>query len=261
VAVGLRLTSDGGLSRLLARLGISWKRAREAIHSPDPDYAAKLADCQAVVAQARAHPGVIVTLYLDEVTVGRQPTLANAYEAAGRPQPRARLSPARNTLTRVVAALNALSARVTFRRASHITLATMVRFWQDLCAAYPEAERLFVILDNWPVHTHPDVLAALEPQCTRWPFYRPRNWPTTPTRGAQQRWGHLRLPIQLVCLPTYASWCNPTEKLWRKLRQDVTHLHPWANDLETLRTEIDAFLSQFADGSAVLLRYVGLCPS
>jgi hypothetical protein len=38
----------------------------------------------------------------------------------------------------------------------------------------------------------------------------------------------------------------------------VTHLHRWADDLETLRTEIDRFLDQFAQGSLELLRYVGL---
>jgi hypothetical protein len=66
------------------------------------------------------------------------------------------------------------------------------------------------------------------------------------------------LPIQIVPLPTYASWTNPIEKLWRKLRQDVTHLHPWANDLSLLRAQIAHFLDQFASGSDDLLRYVGL---
>jgi len=75
---------------------------------------------------------------------------------------------------------------------------------------------------------------------------------------AIRRWGELKLPIQIVPLPTYASWCNPIEKLWRKLRQDVTHLHRWADDLEVLRIEIDRFLDQFAQGSLELLRYVGL---
>ena len=72
------------------------------------------------------------------------------------------------------------------------------------------------------------------------------------------KWGQLQLPIQIVPLPTYASWCNPIEKLWRKVRQELTHLHSWADDLERLRAEIDRFLSQFATGSDTLLRYVGL---
>jgi DDE superfamily endonuclease len=61
-----------------------------------------------------------------------------------------------------------------------------------------------------------------------------------------------------VVLPTYASWCNPIEKLWRWLYEDVLDLHRHADDLPTLRALVAAFLQQFAHGSADLLRYVGL---
>lgn len=236
-----------------------WKRARAAIRSPDPDYEAKLADVAAAVAAAQAPPGRVVTVYLDEVTVERQPTVANAYAPMGSSeQAQAVRSPKSNTVTRVLGVLNALTGAVFHRRASKITVAFLVLFYQALCRAYPDAERIYVIQDNWPVHTHPDLLVALEPQETRWPWYRPPNGPTEPSAAAIRRWGELKLPIQIVPLPTYASWCNPIEKLWRKLRQDVTHLHRWADDLDTLRTEIDRFLDQFAQGSLDLLRYMGL---
>ena len=80
-------------------------------------------------------------------------------------------------------------------------------------------ERLYVILDNWPVHYHPDVLVALEPQEASWPRRLSASWPTAPTAQARARWGDLQLPIQLVSLPTYASWENPIEKLWRWAKQ------------------------------------------
>ena len=121
--------------------------------------------------------------------------------------------------------MNALTGSVHHRRASKITLGFLVAFYQALYRTYPDAERIYVIQDNWPVHTHPDLLVALESQETRWPWYRPPNWPTEPSAAAIRRWGALKLPIQIVPLPTYASWCNPIEKLWRKPRQDVTHLH------------------------------------
>lgn len=73
-----------------------------------------------------------------------------------------------------------------------------------------------------------------------------------------RQWGRLHLPIQLVPLPTYASWCNPIEKLWRWLKQDVLHLHRLADHLEDLRARGRAFLDEFHDGSDHLLRYVGL---
>ena len=243
---------------MLKRFGITWKRARAAVRSPDQQYAAKLAVLEQVRAKALARPGRIVVVYLDEVTIERQPTLANDYAEQGREQPRAERSQRSDTLTRVVAALNGQTAQVTFRRASKITLATLVQFYQDLVAAYPEAEHIYVVQDNWPVHTHPDVLVALEPQECQFAWHRPQNWSTEASDAARKRWGQLKLPIQIVPLPTYASWCNPIEKLWRKLRQDFTHLHLWADDLAHLRAEIDRFLGQFANGSPALLRYVGL---
>lgn len=59
-------------------------------------------------------------------------------------------------------------------------------------------------------------------------------------------------------LPTYASWLNPIEKLWRWLKQDILHLHSLPNDLETLRLQVQSFLARFISGSDPLLRYVGL---
>ena len=77
-------------------------------------------------------------------------------------------------------------------------------------------------------------------------------------RGRDSPVGRAEITDQIVPLPTDVSWCNPIEKPWRQLRQDVTHLHRWADDLEALRTGIDRFLDQFAQGSLDLLRYVGL---
>jgi hypothetical protein len=239
-------------------LGVAWKRGRACVLSPDPQYQAKLAYLEQLREQAASEPERIILAYLDEVTSERQPTLAAAFAVRGHEQPRAWRSHAADTLSRVVASLTHGTGRVVFRRASKIRLETLVQFYQDLCAAYPSAERIYVVQDNWPVHTHPDLLVALETQTSPFPFYRPGNWPTQPSPAAIRAWSHLQLPIQLVPLPTYASWCNPIEKLWRKLRQQLTHLHPWADDLARLRAEIDQFLGYFAFGSAALLRYVGL---
>lgn len=193
------------------------------------------------------------------MTIERHPTLAQAHAPqGGRSQPRANWGYTSDTLTRGIATLEHGSGRVVYRRASKITLAVLVHFFQDLRAAYPAAERIYVVMDNWPVHIHPDVLVALEPQESRHFRPLPPSWSSTPSAKAIKRWSQLQLPIQLVPLPTYASWCNPIEKLWRKLRQEVTHLHCWADDRARLRSEIDQFLDQFATGSTELLQYVGL---
>lgn len=85
--------SLGGLSKLLKRLDISWKGAKAHIHSPDPNYLAKLADIAVHVGRRQARGGRIVTMYMDEFSFYRQPTLARAYEERGRrPRPFAELS-------------------------------------------------------------------------------------------------------------------------------------------------------------------------
>lgn len=250
--------SLGGLSQLLARLQISYQRGRDWVRSPDPDYAAKLAWIGEQRAQARASAERFVLLYQDELTYYRQPTLARAYEARGKSQPRAHRSHGTNTATRVTATLDPCSGKVVFAQGSRLGVDQLVRFYRQVRQAYPEAERIAIVQDNWPVHFHPDLLVALEPQASPWPVYRPRHWPQQPSARAVQRWGDWQLPIQLLPLPTYASWTNPTEKRWRKGKQEVLHLHRLAADLPRLRDTFAAFLAQFAEGSPDLLRYVGL---
>ena len=95
---------------------------------------------------------------------------------------------------------------------------------------YGGVRRLSVAQDNWSIHRHPDVEAALA-----------------------------GLPrITPVWLPTYAPWLNPIEKLWRWLRQDQVYVHRLAHDWARLRQHVNDFLAQFAHGSQALLRYVGL---
>lgn len=268
----VRSSSLSGIWRLLRSLDIHWKRARDHIHSPDPAYQAKLdavasvrEQVQAAVGVSGAEPGAtrpprLVLLYQDELTYYRQPTLAQGYAAAGTAGPLAERSLRANTATRLCAALNACTGQVTAQQASRFGVAPLVRFYQQLCQTYAAAERLYLVQDNWPIHCHPDVLVALEPQqfLPRWPRTLPPSWPTAPSARAVRQWGGLHLPIQLVPLPTYASWCNPIEKLWRKLRQDCLHLHRLADDLTALRQQVLTFLQQFASGSNALLRYVGL---
>ena len=252
----LRLSSDGSLCRLLERLGIRRKRARDYLHSPDPDYAAKVAYVQQCWQQTLAEPARLVLVYLDEFAFERQPSLADAYEARGPACPLARLSHHRNNQCRGLGALDASSGQVVYCQRSHITTAVLASFYRQLAERYPQAERIYVVQDNWPVHAHPDVLAGLQAQQSPfWP-HLPDNWPTEPSRRAARQ----PVPIQLVFLPTYAPWLNPIEKLWRWLRQQVLHLHRLSDDWEGLKQRVLAFMAQFAQGSQALLHYVGLLP-
>ena len=194
----LRLTSLGGLSALLKRLGIVYKRARSYIHSPDALYEAKVSYLTLCRMRAYYEPQRYVFVYVDEVAYGRQPTLANAYAQVGHRQPQALRSYREDTQCRGIGALNAFTGQVTYRQASKISLKVLSDFYAALRADYPQAEIIYAAQDNWPVHVHPDVLARLQPQT--FPFWPtlPTNWPTQPHRAAKRD----QLPIQLIFLPT-----------------------------------------------------------
>ena len=119
---------------------------------------------------------------------------------------------------------------------------------------YPEAEVIYIVLDNWPVHFHADVLGELQAQKTPFHLKVPGNWSPEPSAKVKG----LNLPIQLLPLPTYASWCNPIEKLWKHLKQKCLHLHRWSEVWDELKRRLREHLEQFKDGSEELLRYVGL---
>jgi DDE superfamily endonuclease len=248
----LRLTTAGSLWRLLDRLGISYKRGREYVHSPDEHYQDKLALIEQCRQRAQAEPERYVLLYLDEFTYYRQPSVGRDYERQGHTQPLARRSHQRNHWFRVVATLDGLTGQVTYRQRRKIDVLALGAFLSTLPAEYPQAEVIFVVVDNWPVHFHPDVLAYLQPQNLPWPPYVPPHWSRSRQPPTTQ------LPIQLLCLPTYASWCNPTEKLWRWLKQQELHQHRLSDDWPGLKQRVAERLDACHTGSPELLRYTGL---
>lgn len=252
----LTVNSVGALSQLLKRLGISYKRGQDYVHSPDPYYEEKLSLIELMRLRAYYEPDRFVFLYLDELTYYRQPTVANAYESTGKLQPLAHRSHRSNTHTRVLGAINAATGQLVYRQRSKTNISCLTGFWYDVCDAYPDAELIYIVLDNWPVHFHPDVLAPLQAQNLPFPPTVPAHWPTEPSQKAQLD----DLPIQLLCLPTYASWLNPIEKLWRWLKQNILHLHRHSDDWPALKRRVDQFLANFSHGSSELLRYVGLLP-
>ena len=225
----LKGRSVPGISRILKRLKYSRKQALMFIRSPDPAYASKQAAIETALFEAAQQPGQVIVLYLDELTYYRRPSKAPAYAACGHAQPRALEAPGSNTQTRIVGALNARTGQVSYLQRSKVGKAALVTFYAQLREAYPQAAKIYVVQDNWPNHKLPEVLSAME----------------------QHR-------IMPLFLPTYASWLNPIEKLWKWLKQRVIHLHPFANELEELRKRVRDFLELFLTGSQDLLRYVGL---
>lgn len=168
-------------------------------------------------------------VYQDECSFYRQPTQGWLWAHLGRQQPKLRWSHKANTLVRVVGALDPCTGQLHHHMASAIRVPVFSRFLLRLGKAYPQARRIYVVLDNWPVHFHPAVLRALQAD--------PR--------------------IELVPLPTYAPWLNAIEKVWRLLRQRLTHAHPYGDDFTLFKARIAELLTSL-DAESGLLRYVGL---
>lgn len=236
---------------MLKRLKIRWKHARQHVHSPDPDYLAKLRSVKVhVLAVARTQQ---VLLFEDEFTLYRQPSLAFAYEQQGKRQPLAHLGHKGNYTWRIAAALNPWTGQVIYQQARVMDVQRMITFYRKLVKAYPGRE-IRLVQDNWSAHYHPDLLAAIQPQELLYGNYAPPNWSHNPSNPIVKE----PLPIRLLFLPTYASWTNPIEKLWRCLKQNVLHLHRYQDLWPDLKLRVWQFLDDFADGSQDLLHYVGL---
>jgi len=220
-----------GAWRVLHRHQLHIRAAQVRQHSPDPEYAAKLEHLLNCLRDAAQHPGEVVLVFLDEMGYYRWPAEGRIWSPrAPVPAPLADRQGPNNKQWRVIGALNALSGRVDYLDAYIIGREKLIVFYRQLVAAYPEARRIYVVQDNWSIHSHVEVQTAL-----------------------------LDLPqIETVWLPTYAPWLNPIEKLWRWLREQVLRLHRLAGDWQTLRERVNAFLSQFAEAGDELLHYVGL---
>jgi transposase len=250
----LNIHSVGGVWEWLHRAGIHLKHAQQHVHSPDDQYRPKLLYILERLEQAERDQAAYPFLFEDEITFYRRPCVAYAYEAKGNIQPKAEQGYDRDKTWRIAATLDVWSGTVIFRDRSRLTIPALVGFYEQVRQAYPSAKTIYIVQDNWSIHHHPDVLAALEPQQFPFRLHRPANWGEEPSESAKR----LNLPVQLLPLPTYASWCNPIEKLWRMLRQELLHLHQFRDNWVGLRETVRIWLQNLADRAQELLRYCGL---
>lgn len=251
----LRQLTLSGVWRHLERAKLARKRGRLKVHSPDLQYLEKLLEVVRVLELAASSNGKVVVLFADEFSFYRQPTLADAICRIGRTaQPVGNLSHRSNTKGRIGGAVNALSGQVSYVLASKCGITQLLKLYQQISLDYPDAEVIYLIEDNWSVHFHPTILNAFPKQETRFELKVSPLWKDVVGKD----WKGEKLPIQIVPLPTYASWCNPIEKLWRWLTQEILHLHRKADQWENLKEQIKEFLNKFQTGSAELLKYIGL---
>ena len=215
-----------GVWRVLQACGLGVHASCARLFSPDLDYRCKVRRLHRCLRDAARHPDTVVALFLDEFGYHRWPEVAPTWGLEAAVAQRA----GNNQQWRTIGTLNAVTGQVHYLDGYIVGRQQVIQFYRQLDYAYPTEERLYVIQDNWNIHTHPDVLTALD----RYPRLKP------------------------VWLPTYAPWLNPIEKLWRWLRQDVLKMHRWVEDWPQVKQRVHDFLDQFAQGSPDLLRYVGL---
>jgi transposase len=216
----------GGVWRVLQACGLGLHTSGARLFSPDPDYRRKVRHLHRCLRDAARRPDRVGAVFLDEFGYHRWPEVAPPWGLEVAVAPRA----GNNQPWRTIGALNALTGQVNYLDGYIVGRQQVIQFYAQLNHAYPTLDRLYVIQDNWNIHTHPDVLTAL----AKYPRITP------------------------VWLPTYAPWLNPIEKLGRWLRQDVLKMHRWVEDWPRVKQRVRDFLDQFAHGSHDLLRYVGL---
>jgi hypothetical protein len=205
--------------------------------------------------------------YLDESSYSLHPTNADSWSPAGK-QPTARRGACDREHSRLLAAMDAETGHLFYRQQESFDREDLRDLYREMVEACdeqrpveqrPVEQRLWIVQDNAPFHFHPDVLSFLEPQV--WPrahpnfeYPRPPTW-SDPMEAARSNGD---LSVQVVPLPTYASWLNPIERLWRWVKQEVLHLHSYAGEWSRLRQSVCSFLDRFTDGSTALLQYTGL---
>jgi hypothetical protein len=225
-----RLTLSG-ICQIIQRFDLCYKRGRQHVHSPDPFYDEKLVAIEQARLLALQAPREVIFLYEDEHTANLRPQVGRSYRAKGEDGEKA--TGATSELIRLAGVLDVATGQVLVRRRDRYNVKEMYRFFYHVEQHYPEADVIYIALDNWPVHFHPYVKENLE---------------------------RIGSKIRFLSLPTYAPWTNPIEKFWLKLNREFMKHHPYGRDEKAFLDALDAWLDKHREESAALLHEVGLLP-
>jgi hypothetical protein len=200
--------------RYLHRLNYRIVRPVLSISSPDPDYQTKAAYLDKL--KAWAEQGQITLLYEDEVDLNLLPGVLGCWTRRG--QQRKVPTPGQNVKRYGFGAVNYRTGQVIRHISEHKDSSGFIALLERIVAGCCPGPRwdgppVVLVVDNYIIH-------------------RSRKTSPVLARYADR--------LCVVGLPTYAPQLNVIERLWKRLRRQVTHNH-----LFTGLTELVAAVEQF----------------
>ena len=206
--VGVHATT---MSRALRAIGARRGRARPVVGCPWPK-AAKTRRIHMIDRLIHSLPAGQVAVYADEVDIHLNPKIGSDWMNCG--QQKTVMTPGQNAKRYIAGALDAHTRRLTWVEGDRKNSLLFIALLHRLVAAYPDAIKIHVILDNYRIHHSRLSRAAVESL---------GDW------------------IVLHFLPPYCPQHNRIERLWLDLHAEVTRNHERAT-LNELMHDVRRFL-------------------
>ena len=175
------------------------------------------------------NPEKYVTIYTDECSIYRRPILGQLWFPFGK-KPKVFGGFRMNKAGRIIGGVNSVSGDLSFQIVKKTTVNELIKYYTMLPARYPKAEKIFVILDNWPVHFHDKIVKTI------------KKYPV----------------IEFIPLPTYAPWLNKIERLWLYIKKKISNMHPYGDSLKLHLMAIDSILKNLNNKNNFIIKYLGL---
>lgn len=180
--------------RWLHRAALVWRRPRPVLRRRDPDHDAIMADLRGLF---RDLPDDETVVFVDEVDVHLNPDIGFAWMRRG--QQAEVVTPGDNVKNHVAGALHWRSGAVLAPvRGGRRNGALVARHLEALCRRLRRYRVIHVVWDNAKIHTCAAVAKVLARHRER---------------------------LRVHALPRYAPQCNPIERVWWRLREEITRNH------------------------------------
>jgi transposase len=211
--------------RHLWALGWRWRRPVQRVASPDPRYWAKARYLKHLRRQARQ--GRIHLYYADEMDVALLPTISGRWMRLG--QQTEIDTAGQNAKQYIFAAVNYVTGAliwVPWSNKNNVGFRQLLK--QVLACHAAEATPVVMVVDNYRIHK---------------------------AKAVQEWQRRHRNQLRLYFLPTYAPRLNPTERVWRHFRRNVTDNYFFKTMVRLMRA-VHAFLTKLARAPATVLKIV-----